>query len=237
MGSIQRTGMLRWARRWLHAALGRNLGLKCDVAVATEFHGSEYGGFAIKRDSLASHSVVLSFGVGEDVSFDLGIIRKYACSIHAFDPTPKSVAWVEANVNDPRFILHPLGVAAHDGDLCLYLPAKEEWVSASLIAGSHTRNESVTVPARRLSTIIRDLGLRRVDLLKMDIEGAEYSVLSDYFGDSSAILPSQIALEFHHFFPAFGLESTRTALRILRSKGYRSAWISPSCHEMLFVLS
>ena len=44
--------------------------------------------------------------------------------------------------------------------------------------------------------MMRDLGHDHLDVLKMDIEGAEYAVLDDML--QSDILPDQLLVEFHH---------------------------------------
>ena len=225
----------RPVRRRARVLLGRDLSFAPEIRVPVEVHGTEYGGFALLRDSLTAQSTVLSFGIGEDASFDLSVIAQYGCTVCAFDPTPKSVAWVGRTVGDARFCFSPKAVAATDGTIRLYLPTNPAHVSASVRAGAHTRNEAVDVPGRRLATIVSDLNLETIDVLKMDIEGAEYAVLADYFATPGVPLPRQLAVEFHHFWPAFGLDATRGALALLRARGYRIAWVSPSHHELLFV--
>lgn len=54
--------------------LVRDLWIRTDSAQATVFYGSRYGGWAIGEGSVGSDSVVYSFGIGEDASFDLGLI-------------------------------------------------------------------------------------------------------------------------------------------------------------------
>ena len=147
--------------------------------------------------------MVWSCGIGEDASFDTSVIAKYGCTVHAFDPTPRSIAWVRANVDDARFQFHDSAISDRDGTLRLYLPRDAAWVSASLVPGEHTRGEHIDVPTRRLASIRRDFGVP--DILKMDIEGAEYDVLRDLLSGPEAFFPKQLALEFHHFWPAFGL--------------------------------
>jgi hypothetical protein len=51
--------------------------------------GTKYGGFYVYPDRLCQESIIYSFGVGEDVSFDLELIEKYNCHVFAFDPTQK----------------------------------------------------------------------------------------------------------------------------------------------------
>ena len=49
-----------------------------------------------------------------------------------------------------------------------------------------------------LSTILEKLGHNRIDILKMDIEGAEYEVIEDII--SSTVPIQQVLIEFHHRF-------------------------------------
>ena len=58
--------------------------------------GSEYGGWWVRPDWITSDSVVMSVGVGPDVTFDLEMVERFGCTVHAFDSTPKSVDWVRA---------------------------------------------------------------------------------------------------------------------------------------------
>jgi FkbM family methyltransferase len=220
-------------RRKLAVLMGKDLHISRSLDLPVEFHGTEYGGFAILRDSLSSSSVVWSCGIGEDASFDTSVIAKYGCTVHGFDPTPRSIAWVRANVTDSRFQLHESAISDNDGTLRLYLPRETDWVSASLVSGDHTRGEHIDVPTRRLGAIRRELGVP--DVLKMDIEGAEYNVLRDLLTGPAPFFPKQLALEFHHFWPEVGLAKTRDALATLNSAGYRIAWVSPTHHEVLLV--
>src|SRR4029077_20510951 len=54
--------------------------------------------------------------------------------------------------------------------------------------------EKIVVPARRLSSFIEE----QVNLLKMDIEGAEESVLTELAASGKLHMIDQIHLEYHH---------------------------------------
>ncbi len=222
---------LRFTKRLAKAALGRDLLLRPTTRQPTEFHGTKYGGWSILRDSLTPASVVYSFGIGEDVS----LISQYGCRVHGFDPTPKSVAWVEGNIHDERFILQPWAAGASDGTLRLFLPKRSDFVSASMTPGLHTSAESVEVPAFTITTIMQRLGHDFVDVLKMDIESAEYSVLDQMRIAGTFQHVGQLLVEFHHWFPEIGLAPTRRAVRQLRDAGFQIAWVSPAGYEVLFV--
>jgi hypothetical protein len=78
-----------------------------------------------------------------------------------------------------------------------------------------------------------ELGHDKIDLLKMDIEGAEYSVLADLL--ASHIRVDQLLVEFHHRFPEVGVNKTKGAIKALNAAGYRIFSVSPSGEEFGFL--
>ncbi len=80
---------------------------------------------------------------------------------------------------------------------------------------------------------MRELGHEHIDILKMDIEGAEYDVIDDIY--KSGIRPRQLLVEFHHRFPGLGVRKTIKAATCLRSMGYRLFSISATNEEFSFI--
>ena len=58
----------------------------------SSYRPTKVGDWAIWTDPLDTHSVVYSFGVGDNVAWDLEMIRQFGGTVHAFDPTPASIA-------------------------------------------------------------------------------------------------------------------------------------------------
>ena len=52
--------------------------------------GSDYGGWITPMHLLNSTSICYCAGVGEDITFDLGLIERFGCHVFAFDPTPRA---------------------------------------------------------------------------------------------------------------------------------------------------
>ena len=215
--------------------LGKDLFLRPQLQVPLEHHGTTYGGWAIPAGIVSRESVVYSFGIGEDASWDLGLIAAKGCVVHGFDPTPKSIAWVEREIDDERFVIHPWALAPEDGTMELWLPKDPEHVSASCRPSSGTSDEKITVVARGLASIMKELRHERVDVLKMDIEGAEYPVIDAIVKSDLIDRVGVLLVEFHHWMPAFELDDTRKSLEILAEVGLLPAWVSDSGHEMLFI--
>ena len=67
----------------------------------------------------------------------------------------------------------------------------------------------------------------------MDIEGAEYEVLEGLL--ASPIKPAQLLVEFHHRFPAIGLEKTANMIRLLQNTGYKIFAVSGTGREVSFL--
>jgi len=223
----------REIRSMLLAIVGSDLRIKPDLDCEKQRFGSEYGGWEVATGSLTPQTLVYSFGVGEDASFDTALIEHCHLTIHAFDPTPKSVSWARKQGFPANFVLHEYGLAAFDGTVSFNPPENPDHVSHTLLDRPSTQEKSIKVPVKRLKTIMSELGHQHIDILKMDIEGAEYDVIRDIC--DSGIRPAQILVEFHHRFPGVGVGMTKRAIRQIRSMGYGLFSVSPSKEEYSFI--
>ena len=225
------TRVLRLAKRLVKTTLGREIWVSPDVKIPIEQHGTDYGGWAIASGRLGPDSIIYSVGIGEDLSFDLSVAEKFGCQIHAFDPTPRSLKWVRSQRLDPRIRVHEVGLAASDGDLVLREPPVETHVSYSVIREGE--GALIRCPVESLPTIRKRLGHWHIDLLKMDIEGAEYEVIESL--RTQDVLPRQLLVEFHHRIDPAGVARTRRALGTLRDLGYQLFNVSDRGEEYSFI--
>jgi len=196
------------------------LGIACPWDIATE--GLEMG------------SVVYSFGVGEDASFEVDLIKKFNLTVHAFDPTPKSVAWVKRQDFPAKFVLHEYGVAEVDGSVRFNPPDNPDHVSYTILEKASAGGTPIFAPMKRLKTIMMELDHPRVDVLKMNIEGAEYGVIKDL--DGLTVLPRQILVEFHHRFLGVDMKKTKEAFDRLIHLGYQPFSVYGMDEQFSFVL-
>jgi len=195
--------------------------------------GSAYGGYAVCPTGLGPDSIVYSFGIGEDVSFDLELIGRFGMTVHAFDPTPRSIAWARAQKLPKELVLHEWGIASRDGTARFTPPENPEHISHTLLERSRSVREAIEVPVLRLATTLERLGHDRVDILKMDVEGAEYEVIDDLLASRTRV--GQLLLEFHHHLEGVPLARTEQSIRGLNAAGYRIFHASPSGREFSFI--
>lgn len=217
----------------IKVATGKEFFEKPDVTCPKDRFGSDYGGWYIVPAGIDCHSIVYSFGIGEDASFDIGLIEKFNLIIHAFDPTPKSIEWVKREDYSTHFVLHEYGLSSFNGDVSFYPPENPNHISYTLLDRPTTKARAIIVPVKKLGTIMKELGHDHIDLLKMDIEGAEYDVIMDIL--ESNIRPWQILVEFHHRFQGVGIKKSKEAINQLRLMGYKLFSVSATNEEFCFI--
>ena len=218
---------------FLKVIAGKEIYIRPDKLYEKERFGSDYGGWDLVTSTIDAKSIVYSFGVGEDATFDSDLIDKFGLTIHAFDPTPKSIDWVKKQGFSDHFVMHSYGLASFDGDASFNPPMNPNHVSHTILDRPTTMSHAISVPFKKLNTIMNELGHDQIDVLKMDIEGAEYEVVEDI--RKSEIRPRQILIEFHHRFPGVGIAKTREAIKRIKSMGYYLFSVSPNNKEYGFI--
>lgn len=196
--------------------------------------GTEYGAWPVLDESLSPESIVYSFGVGHDISFDLAVMHRFRCKIYAFDPTPRCIAWLNEQDLPDGFSFHEVGLSDQKEVLSFSAPLEDSFVSYT-VAERPASPEVVHLPVEPLDMIMNRLGHNRIDFLKMDIEGSEYPALADMV--TKEILPDQLCIEFHHRMFGYTVEDTRKAVALLQRAGYVLHYVSPSGREYGFHLS
>jgi FkbM family methyltransferase len=203
-----------------------------EVAVQTACLGDRDGRWSIATRGLGPATVVCALGVGTDISFERDLIARYGVRVHAFDPTPIALKWAASRPLPEGFVLHPFGIADYDGTARFVAPRKRKFASFSLVRSTGV-GPPVDAPVHRLATLAATLDLPSPDVIKMDIEGAEYAVLPDLL--ASGFQPAQILVEFHHRWREVGARRTREALALLGRAGYRIAHVSENGMEYVFL--
>jgi FkbM family methyltransferase len=223
------------AKRYFFKLTGGVSQFKVSVKCNHTWYGNRYGGFYICPELLTGNSIVYSFGIGEDISFDMQVIESHNCQVFGFDPTPKSINWVKQQQNIPsKFKFFEYGIANRTGMVDFYLPINSKHVSGSFVKQNNVNDkEKIWVEMRSYNDIIKILGHSQIDVLKMDIEGAEYTVLDSILESSVPI--NQILIEFHDRLFVKGENKTIEAINKLKDHGYEIFGVSDSFEEVSFI--
>lgn len=205
--------------------------IKCNY----EWYGNEKcGGFYVCPKLLNENSIVYSFGIGKDISFDKVMLSKHKCKLFAFDPTPKSIDWLKKQDLPPNFSFYEYGIGIKTESIDFYLPNDPDHVSGSAtIQTNISMEKSIKVQMNSFSDIIKELKHNHIDVLKMDIEGSEYAVLEDII--NSNVVIDQILVEFHDRFFKDGIEKSKKTVSTLRKNGYEIFAQSYDLDEISFL--
>jgi FkbM family methyltransferase len=211
-----------------------------------QWYGNDYGGFYIcpdllcpppphhtSSDSCGKKIIVYSCGIGEDISFDIAIMKEYDCDVFAFDPTPKSIAWIKMQNLPGNFVFAPYGISGKTKGQSLYLSNTPLDISASVYVHDYTAaDDCVTVQMKSLADIAAEYHHDYIDILKMDIEGSEFDVIRNL---PQNIVFGQIVVEFHERFLNNGKKILKEMFKILKKKGYNCFAVSEHGDEYSFI--
>ncbi len=220
-------------KRFLKIFLRKDLYTKSQFECLSETHGNPGAAFTICPDKINENSVVYSFGIGTDISFDVSIIKKYKLNVYAFDPTPRSLDWLKTQKLPDSFSYYDFGIASFDGEARFFSPKNPVNVSYSMEKNTFVSSDSVEVKVNKLQTIMNMFGHSKIDILKMDIEGGEYDVISDIIKSNIEI--GQLLIEFHHRLISNGIQKTKQSLKELNNANYKIFHVSDTGEELSFM--
>jgi FkbM family methyltransferase len=228
-------GIVKKTKKMIRKALGLEMNFTPDVDCPDkEFLGTAYGGWCICPEKITPASILYSLGVGEDISFDLAMIDRFHLQIYAFDPTPRSIEWMKSQKVPEQFHFFDYGIASFDGSAMFYPRKDTQEGSYSMLQRRKRKTEGIELSFHRLKTVMHELGHEKIDILKMDIEGAEYDVLDDLLAASISV--DQLLVEFHHKrFKNVGVLDTRRAIKKLQKNNFRIFSVSPRQREFSFI--
>jgi FkbM family methyltransferase len=225
-------GLFTKSKLLLRQAAGQELSNKAEL----DCKAVSIGGWTFSPVGLDSSSVVFSLGVANEIGFDTGIIELLSCDVHAFDPTPRWVEWIKTQDTPSRFHFHPYAIGGRDGTIRMYprMPkGKKSSTMLTLVDEGAGDGIAVDVPVKRIPTIMSELGIRKIDILKMDIEASEYEVIDDLL--DSGVPVYQLLVEFHHRFKSVPVDKKKSVVSKLQAAGYRIFHISEKYREFSFI--
>ena len=209
----------------------KQLGIEPVSCKTSALYGGDHG-WVVDESLLNRESVIYSVGVGSNIDFDVELINSFGATVHAFDPTPRSIEWVKSQQLPKHFIFHPFGLSAENGHMDFFPPAKASSTHFSPIDRYGDTNNVVRAPVKDIDTIASELNHKEIDLLKMDIEGAEYEVIEALPKNRVAI--NQILIEFHHMYKGIPISKTVDAISTLSNLGFELFNISQRTYEFSF---
>lgn len=206
------------------------------IKTKTVLIGTTYGGYRIYPPQENVQVIVFSFGIGENMSFDESVMNEYDAKAYAFDPTPRAIQYVNSkHFVNTSFEFFPYGLEAFDGPVTFNLPIQEDKEPSGSIFERERlkKGTQIEVEMKRLKTIMEDLNIPHIDILKMDIEGSEFAVIDDILECNISF--TQLCVEFHQRILKDGKYKMKRTLKNLYEHDYLCCAIGHSGCELTFI--
>ena len=204
--------------------------------------GSANGGWWLPARLLKAGAIAVCAGAGEDITFDISLVER-GMTVYTVDPTPRAVAHVAAvlkslqpesagiveglnyryyaksGFDGGRFMFTPVGLWSQRERVKFFAPSNPDHVSHSVVNLQRTKHYFLA-DCLPLRDFMASKGIERVDILKLDIEGAEYAVLEQMVTDR--ILPDCLLVEFDegHYVDRFDRKQFMETIRMLKKHRY-----------------
>ncbi len=178
---------------------------------------------------LGSTSTVLDLGANRGI-FSGGMTSRYGCKVFAVEPSSELRAGI-AQLPGVTVLPYALGGRRERGQLHVF---------ASRCASLLPRKDNEVVECEEdvevldLKGILAHLEIDRIDLMKVDIEGAELAMFASA-SDEDLCRCTQITVEFHDFLYPEQSAQVESIKRRLGSLGFRVINFSLDNTDVLFV--
>ncbi|MEO6968564.1 MAG: FkbM family methyltransferase [Rhodanobacteraceae bacterium] len=190
--------------------------------------GSRWHHYQVPEHLIGPGSICYCIGAGEDISFDTELTTIYGCKVYIFDPTPCGIDYFsklqEYTAKGQSLIIDegqghlytyrissgqlatieyvPIGVWEKKTALVFHHSERPNYASYSTYFFSDSE-KVIEAPVDRLVNLMKERGHRAIDLVKLEIEGAEYTVIDTIIDDRLDI--KVILVEFDEIYNSRGI--------------------------------
>ncbi len=185
--------------------------------------GSANHGYYVPDNYLSGSSVCYCVGAGTDISLDTELATRFGAQVFVFDPMPYAVAHFEQVVAHAkagrrftadtaengyvysisrealtRVTYCPVGVWNEQKTIRFYVPTQQSYAGHSITNLQNT-SAYIEAPVDRLAALMHERGHEQLDLLKLEIEGSEYTVIDNMLAEKLDVKILLVEFdEYHH---------------------------------------
>ena len=193
--------------------------------------GTKYGGWWVYAPAVARDPLLIDCGLGFDISFPVDFLRRFGGHVIGVDPNPQALEYARAHCPAGMEVRAAALWREAGQTLTFHMPRRPEdlppgadAVSGSLLAShAYAGGAQLAVRTTSLAELLAAAGREECDVLKLDVEGAEYEVLEALCASGELRRARQLLAEFHHGWTEHPLEHTLAAAARLETAGFRLA--------------
>lgn len=141
---------------------------------------------------LNENSIVFDIG-GYKGEFASDIFCKYGCNIYIFEPIVEFYNEIKSKfINNSKVRVFPFGLGMNDSSELISLDEN----SSSLFRSSENQ---ILIQIKSINKFIDDNNISNIDLMKINIEGAEYDLLDSLILKNNHLIIQNLQIQFHDF--------------------------------------
>ena len=153
----------------------------------------------LKQPGLSGTPVIIDIGANVGYFSLFMFAKNRGAHIYAYEPIPKNFALLNTYQQENKalsFQIFNIAVSGNEGSISLTYDSQDSFTTSASIFSRHENTDQIDVDCVTLESIMQSNHLDRVDLLKLDCEGAEYDIL---YNTSGAVFDQieHITLEAH----------------------------------------
>lgn len=184
-------------------------------------------------EGFKDNGLVLDLG-GSTAPFSQAISHLFGGQSHVVEAAMANFEKIEETAQIRK---HHYAIAGETGPVKLWLAQDEYHWGSTQQPGQFDYDQSEEVPGITLADLMAEIGERPVDLLKVDIEGAEFGMFQSVSDDFLRSV-SQITIEFHDFMDPKYITPVQEVMHRLRVLGFDSFVFTRRFHgDVAFVNS
>jgi len=165
---------------------------------------------------------------GKSIIFDLGgyvgdfayeINKKYDCKVYLFEPHPEFYKkCVEKFSDNEKVIPFNFGLSDKEGTFTL----SDNLDGSSFLNPNKATKQGLECEIKEFFSVLSDLDIKNIDLIKVNIEGGEYPLLKHIVNRNELGIIDEYQIQFHNFIE--GAETKRNFLITELRKTHKRTW-------------
>jgi len=175
----------------------------------------------------------LSYNINEEsVVFDIGgYVGQWACEmsckfnpiIYIFEPVPEYSDIIKNKfLKNPKIYSFNYGLSNKDTTSLITLQKTS--------SSSHKKSKnSIDINLKKISSFIKQKEIKKIDVMKINIEGEEYNLLNDLLDNNLISIIDNIQIQFHDFVPS--AEEKMKSIQNKLSKTHKTTYQYPFVWE------